>query len=50
MKPSIKQLAEQVRKVWSPPAERPWSLADVAITKLLKAVEEHDCRVPETPP
>lgn len=40
MTASLKQLAEDVRRVYHPPAGRPWSLADVAIVKLLKAIEE----------
>jgi hypothetical protein len=40
MKPTLKALAADVRRVWSPPPSRAWSLADVAITKLLRAIEE----------
>lgn len=40
MRPSLKQLAADVREVWSPPGGRAWSISDVRIVKLLKAIEE----------
>lgn len=40
MKATLTQLAADVRRVWSPPAGRAWSLADLAMVKLLKAIEE----------
>jgi hypothetical protein len=36
----VQRLAAEVRRVWSPPAGRPWGLDVVAIMKLLKAIEE----------
>jgi hypothetical protein len=36
----LKQLAAKVRCCWSPPADRAWSPGDVAIVKLLKAIED----------
>lgn len=36
---SLKALAAEVSKVWSPPERRALSLADVRIAKLLKAIE-----------
>jgi len=35
----LKSLAVEVRRVYSPPGGRAWSMADVAIVKLLKAIE-----------
>lgn len=37
---NLESLAADVRKVWSPPAGRPWSHGEVAILKLLKAIED----------
>lgn len=37
---TLKQFAEDVEKVWSPPGGRAWSLADVKIAKLLKTIRE----------
>lgn len=40
MKSTLRQLAAEVREVWNPPGTRAWSIADVRIVKLLKAVED----------
>ncbi len=41
MKNDLKTLAAAVRKVWDPPGSaRAWGLADVAIVRLLKAIED----------
>lgn len=40
MSASLKQLADDVRRVWSPPGGRAWSHADVAITRLLTTIEK----------
>lgn len=37
--PNLKQLAADVRQVWTPPGGRAWSKADVRIEKLLQAIE-----------
>jgi len=37
---SLKQLAADVRSVWNPPGGRAWSRADLAMVKLLKAIED----------
>lgn len=39
MSTSLQELAAQVRRVYEPPERRAWSLADVAIVKLLRAIE-----------
>lgn len=40
---TLRQIAAELEKVWSPPATRALSLADVKIAKLLKAAKEHEC-------
>lgn len=39
---TLKDLVAEVRRVWSPPGTRAWSMADVAIVRLLKAIEDLD--------
>lgn len=36
---TLKQMANGLRRVWSPPERRALSLSDVAILRLLKAIE-----------
>jgi hypothetical protein len=44
--PNLKQLAADVRRVWTPPAPSAWGRDVVAIMKLLKAIEA----MPDAPP
>lgn len=35
----LKRLAAELRRVWEPPAKSAWSLSDVRLVKLLKAID-----------
>lgn len=39
----LKEASTNLRRCWSPPAQRPYSGADLATLKLLKAAEDHAC-------
>jgi len=42
---TLRQLVADVEKVWSPPAGRAWSLADVRIRRLLARAGTYDDRI-----
>lgn len=40
MSAQLKQLVEELRRVWEPPTRTAWSLSDVKLVKLLKAIDD----------